>query len=86
MSSLASLILAFLIGITTTFLYIIIFKSTPVLEQEQAVFNASNLVKLPNISLSTTFVESRILEYQDYSNDFYLGMKKDSFAGFVYAK
>ncbi len=86
MSYLTRWILVFIIGIISTFLYILILMLTPNTERKRAIVSASNLGKLPSISLSTTFVESRILEYDDYTNNFYPGMQKDSFSGFVYAK
>ncbi len=86
MSSLANKILAILVGVTTLFLYIIIFKSTSQVEYEKNIMLTSSLIKLPSISLSTNFHETRVLEYNDFSNEFYLDMKKDSFLGFVYAK
>ncbi len=86
MSSLANKILAALLSVTTLFLYLLIFQSTPQVEYEKNILLISNLIKLPNISLSTAFHETRVLEYDDFSNEFYLDMKKESFSGFVYAK
>jgi len=73
-------------SILFVFLYIIIFKSTPSIEHENTVSYTSDLVKLPGIALSNTYIENRILEYSDFSNDFYLGMKNNNYTGFTYAK
>jgi len=86
MNSIAKKISSGIIVIVMIFIYILIFKSTPMLQRQRAICNASKVLRLPSISLSNVYLEDRILEYQDYSNDFYLGMKKDTFTGFVYAK
>ncbi len=86
MSSLAIKFLVVLLGIVILFVYILIINSTPHTEYENKISQVSKLLKLPNISLSTSYIESRVGEYDDYSNDFYLGMKKDTYTGFVYEK
>ncbi|WP_455757829.1 hypothetical protein [Sulfurimonas sp.] len=73
-------------SILVVFLYIVMFNSTPSKEHVNTITHATNLVKLPGISLSSTYIENRILEYGDFSNDFYLGMRKNNYTGFVYAK
>ncbi len=86
MNSLATLFATILFSITIFFIFIVVSKSVSSLAYENRIKDISLLTKLPNISLSTPFIENRVKEYDDYSNDFYLGMKKDTYAGFVYAK
>jgi len=86
MSSLANKTLAILLAVSALFIYILLFKSTPQAVYEKKIMLTSSLVKLPAVSLSTSFHETRVLEYGDFSNEFYLDMKKDDFSGFVYAK
>ena len=86
MSSLAIKFLASILSIFGFFMYIVIFNSSPSKEYENSVSQISALVKIPNISNSTPYVENRIKEYDDYSNNFYLGMKKETYLGFTYAK
>jgi len=50
------------------------------------LIETSRLINLPALSLSTSFDESRVLEYEDYSNLFILEIKKDDYMGFVYVK
>ncbi len=85
MNSLACGICIVLFSLVTIFT-LILFNSNPSQEHIKAINNASSLTKLPNISLSTPFIETRIKEYDDFSNNFYLGMKKDTYSGFIYAK
>ncbi len=86
MSSLATSFATFIFCIVAFFIYILVPKSAVSLEYESAVKNISSLTKLPGISLSTPFIENRIRVYDDYSNNFYFGMKKNTYTGFVYAK
>ena len=86
MNSLATLFTTILFSIATFFIYIVVSKSNSSLAYENSIKDISTLTKLPSISLSTPFIENRVKEYDDYSNDLYLGMKKDTYAGFVYAK
>ena len=86
MSLLANKMLAIFLGVGVLFLYTILSPDTLHVEHEKNILLISNLTQLPSISFSTTYNETRILEYEDYSNDFYLDMKKETFSGFVYAK
>ncbi|MEA2091205.1 MAG: hypothetical protein U9O83_02435 [Campylobacterota bacterium] len=86
MSSLAIKFLATVFSISVFFSYILVFKSIPLVEYENSISEVSTLSYLPSISLSTAYIENRVKEYDDYSNDFYLGLKKETYRGFVYAK
>ena len=86
MNYLSTLFATIFFSIVAFFIYIVVFKSNPSLAYENNIKDISALSKLPSISLSTPFIENRVKEYDDYSNDFYLGMKKDTYVGFVYAK
>ncbi len=86
MNSIAKKISGGIIVIVMMFSYILIFKSTPIPQRDKAIYNASKLLKLPSISLSNSYLEDRILEYGDNSNNFYLGMSKSTYTEFVYVK
>ncbi len=47
---------------------------------------AAMFTKLPGISLSTSFIENRILYYDDCSNRFYLTLQPHNYMDFIYAK
>lgn len=83
MSFLASSLAAILLFIVSLFMYVI-FSLTPTLPQ---VLNpVSKLTKLPGISLSTSYLGTRVLEYKVDNNVVYIGVSQDTYAGFVYAK
>lgn len=86
MSNLAKGFVGSIFGITAIFIYILVFNNISNSNHDEEVILASKLVKLPGIAISTTYVENRILGHDDYSNDFYLGMKRDSYTSFVYVK
>jgi len=48
--------------------------------------NITKLTKLPGIALSTSYLQNRIIYYDDYSNKLYPQMKNYSQTDFVYAK
>lgn len=54
--------------------------------QNSEIQRLSNITKLPGIALSTTYLENRILYYDDDSNQLYPTQKKYTYTGFVYAK
>lgn len=69
--------------IVSTFLYVLfVLYSTP----KQETKNISNLIKIPGISLSSSYLGNRIREYEDETHTVYFGMSKDDFSSFVYAK
>ena len=84
MSDLAKKFLAVLMSISVVFISILLFGRDS--NEREAVVLASRLVSLPGISLSTSYVGDRIPSYSDFSNEFYFGVKKDSFASFIYVK
>ena len=45
-----------------------------------------NLTKLPSIALSTTYLENRVIYYEDFSNILYPKMKYNFRMDFVYSK
>ena len=83
MSLLASRLATIIFLISCLFMYILILLTTT---PEQNNLHTSKLIQLPGISLSTSYLGDRILEYSDESNSVYLGMQKDNYARFVYAK
>lgn len=83
----ASMIFTFSIFVLViSFSYIVIFYSTISPKKYEQISQSSKLTKLPGISFSTPFIENRIIPYDDFSNDFYLGLQKNDFRSFVYAK
>lgn len=85
MNSLACAIVTIFLGLVAVFIFVL-FNLSASTKHRDAIYETSVLCKLPSISFSTTFVEPRIKEYEDYSNDFYLGVHKNTYSGFVYAK
>ena len=86
MNLLASKMVAIFLGVGVVFFYTILSSDTLHVEHKKNILLISNLTQLPSISFSNPFNETRVLEYEDYSNNFYLDMKKETFSGFVYAK
>ena len=86
MSSLTRLFIGVVFTISTVFIYMAVLVSTRDLRHDKNITAAAKLIQIPGISLSTSYIENRIPVYGDSSNDFYLGMKKDSFMSFVYDK
>lgn len=64
-----------------TYVLVLLFDTSPV-----AQTNISSLSILPGISLSTTYLGDRIIEYQDDTPFIYLGVPKDTYSSFIYAK
>ncbi len=46
----------------------------------------TKLITLPHIALSTSYMQQRVIYYDDYSNMLYPEMKKENKVDFVYAK
>jgi len=86
MSHLAKKFIASFIILVTIFLYTITFGLNSSSKHDSIIILASSIIKLPSISFSNSYIENRIMGYDDYSNDFYIGLNKSSYIGFVYAK
>jgi hypothetical protein len=84
MNPLAVKYLILFVTISSLFLYIIIFKHSKIPDENFLVI--SKLIKLPSISFSTSYIENRLYEYDDNSNTFYIGVKRNDYRGFVYVK
>lgn len=82
MSRLASRLSAITLFLLLVFLLILVSPRSKSGEMK----NISNLMQLPGLSLSTSYIEDRIPSYSDNTNIFYINMKSDNYAGFVYAK
>lgn len=83
MSLLASRLAAMVFVIVFIFLCtLILLGTTP----KQNTADTMKLIKIPGISLSTSYLGDRILEYSDESNKVYIEINQDTYAGFVYAK
>lgn len=65
------------------FSYILFLLSTSSIKKTKSI---SELIRLPGISLSTSYLGSRIREYKDETNTVYLTMPQDDFSDFVYDK
>jgi len=80
------------IGMITIFLMIsagfifTLYKLNSFEDKNQSLIQVSSLTKLPGISLSSSYLENRVTRYEDNSNSFYLGMKKNNYTSFVYEK
>jgi len=83
MSLLASKLAAALCLISCIFLYVLILLGTT---SKHNTADTMNLIKLPGISLSTSHLGNRILEYSDESNGVYMGIDNDTYSRFTYAK
>lgn len=46
----------------------------------------SQLLRLPGLALSTSYVGTRILEYKENNNILYFGASEETYADFVYAQ
>jgi len=44
------------------------------------------LTKLPGVSLSTSYIENRVIYHDDFSNRFYLDMPDYNYMNFTYVK
>ena len=85
MSHLAKKFIDSFIILVTIFLYTITFGLSSSYKHVIIIL-ASSIIKLASISFSNSYIENRIMGYDDYSNDFYIGLNKSSYMGFVYAK
>jgi hypothetical protein len=54
--------------------------------KNNSVRELTYLTKLPGIALSTTYLQKRVIYYDDYSNKLYPQMKNYSKVNFVYVK
>ena len=86
MSSLAIKFLSIFLSIFSLFVYILFFNSISFINYNDRLLAVSKLTKLPSVSFSTIYVENRVAEYDDYSNNFYMGLDRSAYKGFVYAK
>ena len=83
MSLLASGLASLFFLITVVFLYIV---ASFVTVTPSSFATTSNLIRLPGLSLSTSYLGDRILEYKEVNDVVYIGVKKDTYASFVYEK
>jgi len=59
---------------------------TPHAKENKNIKVLTKLTKLPGLAISTSYLEKRVLYYDDYSNKIYPDMKNYSQMDFVYAK
>ena len=83
MNLLASKLAAALCLISCIFFYVLILLGTT---SKHNTTDTMKLIKIPGISLSTSYLGDRILEYSDESNKVYMEINKDTYAGFIYVK
>ncbi len=69
-----------------TFIYIVGTLSASNDSKTNKIKEATMLTKLPGVSLSTSFIENRIIYYDDCENRFYLNMQSYNYMDFIYAK
>ena len=55
-------------------------------ERALSIHSLIKLTTLPHLALSTSYMQSRVIYYSDYSNILYPNMKRNSKIEFVYAK
>jgi len=55
-------------------------------ERQNSIENLTKITHLPGITLSTSYLENRVIYYEDNSNTLYPKMKNYSQMDFVYAK
>ena len=67
-------------------LVLLLFSSSYSKKREDSINQLTSITKLPGVALSNTYLESRVLYYDDYSNRLYPQMKNSSKTSFVYAK
>lgn len=67
-------------------LLLLLFNSSYSKRREDSINQLTSITKLPGMALSTTYLENRVLYYDDYSNRLYPQMKNNSKTSFVYAK
>jgi len=65
---------------------LVILKPNTFSEASTPIKDLTSLTKLPGISISTSYLEKRVIYYDDYSNKLYPNMKNYSQMDFVYAK
>ncbi len=54
--------------------------------RETQISNLTKLTRLPGVALSTSYLQNRVLYYQDHSSRLYPEMKNYSKMDYVYAK
>ncbi len=59
---------------------------TPHAQDNQDIKTLTKLTRLPGLAISTSYLEKRVLYYDDYSNKLYPSMKNYSQMDFVYVK
>ena len=55
-------------------------------ERKNSIENLTRITNLPGLALSTSYLEKRVIYYEDYSNTLYPKMKNYSQMDFVYDK
>lgn len=79
----AKTLLTFILLISFCFIHVVCSLS---LNSEKDTKNILKLINLPGLSLSIPHLDNRILQYKDERNSIYLGLTKDTYSSFVYAK
>jgi hypothetical protein len=85
LSRLAKQFIVALSGLISLFIFLLL-STDYSRDREKQITNVSMLSKLPGIALSTSYLEKRVIYYDDYSNSLYPKMKNYSQVDFVYAK
>jgi uncharacterized membrane protein len=86
MSRVTEVIGFFILGLLVVFIYIVGFNTAPSKSYQNSLVAASELIRLPTLSLSSSYLNTQTIRLKDSSNDFYLGVKIDNYTGFVYDK
>jgi len=83
MTPLASRLSAVLLIFTSLFLYLVVpsFTTSP-----KELARIPQLVQLPGLSLSTSYLGDRVLEYKDKTNRIYMDVDNTTYSGYVYAE
>ena len=83
MSFVAKSLLSTIFFITLCFLFVIFFLlKTPI----DTTTNLKELIQIPGVSLSASYLDDRILEYKDETHSIYFNLTKDNYSSYVYAK
>ncbi len=75
-----------LVLLISIFFFLLLQKSTSEQIHKQQVEALCELTQLPGVALSTSYLEHRLIYYDDYSNYIYLDMVPYTYMDFVYAK
>lgn len=73
-------------SLSVVVLFLIFKDNTLEVKHIKQIEEITMLTQLPGISLSTSFLENRVLYYEDHSNHFYLNMRPYRFTDFIYVK